>query len=50
MNIKVDARIETRVSKLGKEYTVLVIKICEGIEKLVFVSTAEQKLLELSHN
>lgn len=50
MTIKIDARIEKRVSKLGKEYTVLVIKICDGIEKLVFLTTAEQKLLELSQN
>lgn len=38
--------IETRKSKQGKEYQVLVIKLTDTYEKLVFLSNAELELLK----
>ena len=48
MKVDVRAALETRVSKTGNEYQVLVIKIDEDIEKLVFLEPAEIKLLKLA--
>ena len=40
--------LETRTSKEGKPYEVIVIKLTETYEKLVFLDTAEKELLKLS--
>lgn len=38
--------LETRVSKTGREYQVLVIKLTPTYEKLVFLTNAELELLK----
>lgn len=47
---KFEATLETRKSKSGNDYQVLVIKITDKIEKLVFLTPAELELLKLSSN
>ena len=47
---KFDATLETRKSKSGNDYQVLVIKITDKIEKLVFLTPAELELLKLTSN
>lgn len=44
------ATLETRISKKGKQYEVLVIKLTDKLEKLVFLEQAELELLRLSSN
>ena len=44
------ATLETRTSKKGSQYEVLVIKITNNIEKLVFLEPAELELLKLSNS
>lgn len=44
------ATLETRTSKKGSQYEVLVIKITDNIEKLVFLEPAELELLKLSNS
>lgn len=44
------AVLETRTSKKGSEYEVLVIKITDNIEKLVFLEPAELELLKMSNS
>ena len=44
------ATLETRISKKGKQYEVLVIKLTDKLEKLVFLEQAELELLKLSSN
>ena len=44
-NIK--CSLETRVSNKGTEYQVLVIKLTESYEKLVFLEKAELELLKV---
>ncbi len=47
MSKKIEATLETRVSKKGSEYQVVVIKLLPGYEKLVFLEKAELALLNL---
>lgn len=49
MSQKVEATLETRVSKKNTEYQVLVIKLTDTYEKLVFLDKAEIELLK-THN
>ncbi len=42
------ATLETRTSKKGNQYDVLVIKLTDKLEKLVFLEQAELELLKLS--
>lgn len=44
------ATLETRTSKKGNEYEVLVIKLTDKLEKLVFLEQAELELLKLSNS
>lgn len=44
------ATLETRISKKGNQYEVLVIKLTNKLEKLVFLEQAELELLKLSSN
>lgn len=44
------ATLETRTSKKGNEYEVLVIKLTDKLEKLVFLDPAELELLKLSNS
>lgn len=44
---KLDCRIETKVSKSGNEYRVLIIKLTPTCEKQVFLSDAELELFSL---
>lgn len=46
----VKATLETRLSKNGNEYEVLVIKLTDNSEKLVFLSPAEKELIKLYNN
>lgn len=41
--------LETRISKKGNSYEVLVIKLTDNLEKLVFLEQAELELLKLSN-
>ena len=50
MSKKVDCSLETRVSKKGNSYQVLVIKLTPNYEKLVFLDNAELELLSISNN
>lgn len=47
--MKIDANLVKKVSSKGNEYYVIVVKIAEGVEKYVFLNSAELKLLELLH-
>lgn len=47
MDIK--CRLETRTSKEGNKYEVVVIYLTETSEKLVFLTSAEKELLKLSN-
>lgn len=42
------ATLETRTSKKGSEYQVLVIKLTDNLEKLVFLEQAELELLKIT--
>lgn len=42
------ATLETRTSKKGTDYEVLVVKLTDKLEKLVFLSQAELELLKIS--
>ena len=44
------ATLETRISKKGSQYEVLVIKITDNLEKLVFLDPAELELLKISNS
>lgn len=44
------ATLETRTSKKGNEYEVLVIKLTDKLEKLVFLDPAELELLKLTNS
>lgn len=46
----VKCRLETRTSKEGRPYEVLVIQLTSTYEKLVFLDSAEKELLKLSNN
>lgn len=46
MNKNVQCSLETRVSKKGSTYQVLVIKLTDTYEKLVFLDNAELELLK----
>lgn len=45
MNIK--ATLQKRVSKKGNEYVCIVVSIADGIEKIIFLTPAELKLIEI---
>lgn len=45
--MNLNCSLETRVSKKGKEYTVLVIKLTDTYEKIVFLDNAELELIKL---
>lgn len=47
---EVKATLETRQSKKGSDYQVLVIKLTDTYEKLVFLEQAELELIKLSSN
>lgn len=44
------ATLETRTSKKGSDYEVLVIKLTDKLEKLVFLDAAELELLKISNS
>lgn len=46
----VKATLEERTSKAGKPYNVIVIKLTDTYEKLVFLEKAEEELLKASYN
>lgn len=48
--IDIKATLETRTSQKGNEYQVLVIKLTDSYEKLVFLDKAEIELLKASKN
>ena len=48
--IDIKATLETRTSKKGSEYQVLVIKLTDTYEKLVFLDKPEIELLKVSKN
>lgn len=50
MNKNFTCTLETRTSKKGSEYEVLVIKLTDKLEKLVFLDQAELELLKLSNS
>lgn len=47
---KLNATLETRLSKSGNTYEVVVIKLTDSYEKLVFLDKAELELLNISSN
>lgn len=50
MNKEVKCSLETRESKKGTSYKVLVIKLTDNYEKLVFLDNAELELLKVYYN
>ena len=44
----VKAKLETRTSKAEKPYKAIVIKLTDNYEKLVFLTKAEEELLQLN--
>lgn len=47
MDVEIQATLETRTSKKGKDYEVIVIKLSDNAEHLVFLNSAELELLKL---
>lgn len=47
---KLEATLETRKSKKGTDYQVIVIKLTPKYEKLVFLDNAELELLSISNS
>jgi len=47
--MEIKATLETRQSKAGNSYDVIVIKLTENYEKLVFLEKSEIELLKLSN-
>ena len=45
--IEVQATLETRTSKKGNDFEVVVLKLSDNAEKLVFLTPAELELLKL---
>lgn len=45
-SVRVNATLETRTSKKGSTYQVVVIKLTDTYEKLVFLDKAELELLK----
>ena len=46
--MKLECKFEKKVSKkTNAEYYVLIVKLCEGVEKMVILEKSEAKLLEL---
>lgn len=45
--IELQATLETRTSKKGSDYEVVVLKLSDNTEKLVFLSPAELELIKL---
>lgn len=43
----IEARLETRQSRTGSDYEVVVIKLSDKSEKLVFLTPAEKELLKI---
>ena len=43
-----NCQLVTRTSKEGKRYDVIVIKLTDTYEKLVFIDSAEKELLKLT--
>lgn len=50
MKQDIKATLETRVSSKGNEYTCVVIKITDKIEKLVFLSESELELIRINNS
>lgn len=50
MNKELRCSLETRTSKKGSEYQVIVIKLTDTYEKLVFPEKAEIELINASSN
>lgn len=48
MNKKLDCSLETRISKKGNSYQVVVIKLTPTYEKLVFLDNAELELIQIN--
>jgi len=48
--MELKATLETKVSKAGNTYDVVVIKLTDTYEKLVFLEKAELELLRQSKN
>lgn len=48
--MNVNCTLETRISKKGSSYQVLVIKLTPNYEKLVFLDKAEIELLNSSNS
>lgn len=46
--MNINARLETRTSKAGNQYKVLVIKLTDTYEKLIFLDKSEIALIELA--
>lgn len=48
--MEIKCTLETRKSKSGNDYEVLVVKLTDTYEKLVFLEKSEIELLKLSKN
>ena len=46
---RVEATLETRTSKKGSSYQVIVIKLTDTYEKLVFLDKSELELLKIAN-
>lgn len=47
--MNIPARLESRTSKDGKEYQCVVLQLTERSEKLIFLSSIELELLQLTY-
>ena len=45
-----NATLETRISKKGRPYLCLSIKLTDNVEKIVFLEPTEVELLKLKYN
>lgn len=46
--IKLNATLEERESKNGNKYSVIVVKLTDNYEKLVFLEKAEEELIKIN--
>lgn len=48
--VSLPCSLETRISKKGTEYQVLIIKLTDTLEKQVFLEAAELEILKLKNS
>jgi len=50
IRMNIPATLEQRISKAGKPYKCIIVKLTADVEKMIFLTDAEMALLELTAN